>query len=58
MDAAGCQKLYLCGITARPPMRAISKTALGSEETVPWEHQAVPSPWPVPFEPAPSNWQR
>jgi 23S rRNA (guanosine2251-2'-O)-methyltransferase len=42
MDAAGCQKLYLCGITARPPMRAISKTALGSEETVPWEHQADP----------------
>jgi len=43
MDAAGCQKLYLCGITARPPMRAISKTALGSEDTVPWEHHADPA---------------
>ena len=40
MDAAACEKLYLCGITARPPKRAITKTALGSEETVPWEHHA------------------
>lgn len=40
MDAAACEKLYLCGITARPPKRAIAKTALGSEETVPWEHHA------------------
>ena len=43
MDAAGCSKLYLCGITARPPKRAISKTALGSEDTVPWEYHADPS---------------
>jgi 23S rRNA (guanosine2251-2'-O)-methyltransferase len=39
-DAAGCEKLYLCGITAYPPKSGISKTALGSEETVPWEHHA------------------
>jgi 23S rRNA (guanosine2251-2'-O)-methyltransferase len=39
-DAAGCEKLYLCGITGRPPKRAITKTALGAEETVPWEHPA------------------
>ena len=26
-DAAGCEKLYLCGITARPPKPGISKTA-------------------------------
>jgi tRNA G18 (ribose-2'-O)-methylase SpoU len=32
------EKLYLCGITAHPPKRAISKTALGAEETVAWEH--------------------
>ncbi len=32
------EKLYLCGITGRPPKRAITKTALGAEETVPWEH--------------------
>ncbi len=39
-DAAGCEKLYLCGITARPPKPAISKTALGAEESVAWEHYA------------------
>ena len=37
-DAAGVEKLHLCGITGRPPKRAITKTALGAEETVPWEH--------------------
>ena len=37
-DAAGVEKLYLCGITGRPPKRALAKTALGAEETVPWEH--------------------
>ena len=37
-DGAGLEKLYLCGITAYPPKKAISKTALGAEETVPWEH--------------------
>ena len=37
-DAARVEKLYLCGITAQPPKRAITKTALGSEQTVPWEH--------------------
>src|SRR5918912_3743296 len=43
-DAAAIEKLYLCGITGRPPKRAITKTALGAEETVPWEHawEAVP----------------
>ena len=37
-DAASMEKLYLCGITARPPKKAIAKTALGAEDTVPWEH--------------------
>src|ERR1700693_2673872 len=41
-DAAGCEKLYLCGITGRPPKRAITKTALGAEETVPWEPPVDP----------------
>ncbi len=41
-DAAGIEKLYLCGITGRPPKRAITKTALGAEETVPWEHTWEP----------------
>ena len=43
-DAAGVEKLYLCGITGRPPKRAISKTALGAEEAVPWEHAWEPLP--------------
>lgn len=37
-DAAGLEKLLLCGITGRPPKHAISKTALGADESVPWEH--------------------
>ena len=37
-DAAGVEKLLLCGITASPPKHAISKTALGAEERVAWEH--------------------
>jgi 23S rRNA (guanosine2251-2'-O)-methyltransferase len=37
-DAACIEKLYLCGITGRPPDKAITKTALGAEETVPWEY--------------------
>jgi 23S rRNA (guanosine2251-2'-O)-methyltransferase len=36
-DAAGIEKLYLSGITGSPPHKGISKTALGAEETVPWE---------------------
>ena len=43
-DAAAVEKLYLCGITGRPPKRAITKTALGAEETVPWEHAWEPVP--------------
>ena len=37
-DAAGVDGLYLTGITGRPPHRGISKTALGSEDAVRWEH--------------------
>ncbi|MGO4883280.1 MAG: RNA methyltransferase [Bryobacteraceae bacterium] len=37
-DAAGVEKLYLCGITSHPPKKAIGKTALGAEDRVPWEH--------------------
>ncbi|MBZ5593625.1 MAG: TrmH family RNA methyltransferase [Acidobacteriia bacterium] len=36
-DAAGLRSLFLCGITGRPPHRAISKTALGAETSVRWE---------------------
>ena len=37
-DAVSLEKLYLSGITARPPKKQIAKTALGAEDTVPWEH--------------------
>lgn len=37
-DGVGVEKLWLCGITAHPPEKAITKTALGAEETVRWEH--------------------
>lgn len=37
-DAAGVEKLYLGGITGYPPNKALTKTALGSEERLPWEH--------------------
>jgi tRNA G18 (ribose-2'-O)-methylase SpoU len=42
-DAAGLEKLILAGITGYPPQNMISKTALGSEETVPWEHTREPA---------------
>ena len=41
-DATSLTKLYLGGITATPPKKEITKTALGADETVPWEH------WPDP----------
>ena len=31
-------KVFLCGISGKPPSHKISKTALGAEKTVPWEH--------------------
>lgn len=37
-DAAGVERLYLCGITGHPPKKALSKTALGAEERVSWVH--------------------
>jgi 23S rRNA (guanosine2251-2'-O)-methyltransferase len=37
-DAARIEKLYLCGITGRPPQTGIAKTALGAEQSVSWEH--------------------
>jgi len=37
-DGVNLEKLWLCGITAHPPKKAITKTALGAEETVAWEH--------------------
>lgn len=39
-DNAGVHTLVLSGITPRPPHRGLSKTALGAEHTVRWEHSA------------------
>lgn len=35
-DAFLCDTLYLCGITATPPHRDITKTAIGAENSVHW----------------------
>lgn len=37
-DALGVSKIFLCGISGKPPNDKISKTALGAEKTVPFEH--------------------
>lgn len=37
-DGIRAEKIYLCGITGRPPDRTITKTALGAERSVPWEY--------------------
>ncbi len=37
-DAFLIEKIYLCGITARPPHKEIRKTALGADESVEWEY--------------------
>ena len=43
-DASGVERVVLCGITPRPDQggrqrRAIAKTALGAEDSVPWDYQ-------------------
>ena len=37
-DAFKADKVVLCGICAVPPSAEIHKTALGAEDSVPWEH--------------------
>ena len=39
-DAFKADKVWLCGICAVPPSAEIHKTALGAEDSVPWEHRA------------------
>ena len=38
-DAFLIEKIFLCGITARPPHKDIHKTALGATESVEWEYR-------------------
>ncbi len=37
-DAFLLEKIYLCGITGKPPHREINKTALGATDSMDWEH--------------------
>lgn len=41
-DGVRLSRLYLAGITASPPRKQITKTALGADETVPWERTVDP----------------
>ncbi len=43
-DAFAVEKIYLTGYTGHPPRKEITKTAIGAEEFVPWEHAADPVP--------------
>jgi tRNA G18 (ribose-2'-O)-methylase SpoU len=42
-DATAIEKLILAGITGYPPQNMITKTALGAEKTVSWEHTRQPA---------------
>lgn len=42
-DGFGASKIYLTGYTACPPREDISKTALGADKVVPWEHFKNPT---------------
>ena len=37
-DGVRAERLYLCGITAKPTQPGVAKTALGAEASVAWEH--------------------
>lgn len=41
-DAARVEKLILTGYTPHPPRKEITKTALGAEDSVPWEYVRDP----------------
>lgn len=40
-DVFGVSKVYLCGLTGKPPRPEISKTALAAESWIPWEYRAA-----------------
>lgn len=42
-DAAGVGKIYICGYSPTPDHEKVRKTALGAEESVPWEYHRQPS---------------
>jgi len=38
VDCFGLEAIYLCGITAQPPHREITKTAIGATQSVDWSY--------------------
>lgn len=42
-DAFAVEKVYLTGYTGTPPRKEISKTSLGADEWLPWEHAEDPA---------------
>ena len=38
-DGFAIEKIYICGISATPPHKEISKTAIGAEESLEWEYK-------------------
>ncbi len=42
-DAFGADKIFLTGITGKPPRKEISKVALGAENYIPWQYQKQPT---------------
>ena len=41
-DGMGASKVFLSGYTCKPPQKDLSKTALGAENAVNWEHSNDP----------------
>lgn len=41
-DAMNVERIYLTGYTGTPPRKEISKTSLGADEWLPWEHADDP----------------
>ncbi|HQI82532.1 MAG TPA: TrmH family RNA methyltransferase [Deltaproteobacteria bacterium] len=39
-DAAGISRLHLCGITPTPQHPRLKKTALGADESIPWDYSS------------------
>ncbi len=37
-DAGAVERIHLCGMSAHPPHKKISKTALGAQDYVPWTY--------------------
>jgi 23S rRNA (guanosine2251-2'-O)-methyltransferase len=41
-DAVALEKLHICGYSPYPPKKEITKTALGAEEMLAWQHHPEP----------------